>query len=69
VHFDIEVLASGTIFEAGTSLRLDVLGHDAANYPGFHHAKTVNRGIHSIHTGGEHQSALLTPFLRPRDSD
>jgi putative CocE/NonD family hydrolase len=65
VPVDIEVLASSTVFEAGTSLRIDVLGHDAARYPGFGHGQPVNRGIHSIHTGGEHPSRLLVPFVGP----
>jgi uncharacterized protein len=64
VQFEIEVLASGTIFEPGTSLRVDVLGHDAAKYPGFRHARTVNHGVHSIHTGGDQQSVVMAPCLQ-----
>jgi predicted acyl esterase len=55
---------SGAIhFEAGSSLRLDVLGRDAARYPGFRHERTVNRGRHSVCTGGRYPSALLVPFV------
>jgi predicted acyl esterase len=60
---DIEVLASSTYFEAGSSLQLDVLGHDAARYPGFRHERTVNRGQHSVHTGGRYPSALIAPLV------
>lgn len=48
---------------AGSSLQLDVLGHDAARYPGFRHERTVNRGRHSVHTGGRYPSALIAPFV------
>jgi hypothetical protein len=63
VPVEIEVLASSTCFEAGTSLRVEVLGHDAANYPAFKHGRSVNRGTHAIHTGGRYPSALLAPFV------
>jgi predicted acyl esterase len=62
VQVDVEVLASSTYFEAGSSLRVDVLGRDAARYPGFRHERTVNRGRHSVHTGGRYPSALIAPF-------
>jgi predicted acyl esterase len=64
VPVEIEVLASSTYFEAGASLRLDVLGHDAARYPAFKHGRSVNRGEHAIYAGGHYPSALLTPFVR-----
>jgi predicted acyl esterase len=63
VPVEIEILASSTYFEAGASLRLDVLGHDAANYPAFKHGRTANGGEHRVHTGGSYPSALLTPFV------
>jgi predicted acyl esterase len=63
VPVEIEVLASSTHFEAGSRLRVEVLGHDAARYPAFKHGRSVNRGTHSIHTGGRYPSALLTPFV------
>ena len=61
---EIEILASSTFFEAGSILVLDVLGHDAARYPAFRHARTVNRGRHTLHTGGPHDSFLLAPFVQ-----
>lgn len=63
VPVEIEVLASSTTFEAGTQLCIEVLGQDAARYPAFSHGRRVNRGTHSIHTGGRYPSALLTPFV------
>jgi uncharacterized protein len=63
VPVEIEVLASSTYFEAGASMRLDVLGHDAAKYPAFRHGRSVNRGEHAVHAGGSYPSVLLTPFV------
>jgi predicted acyl esterase len=63
VPVEIEVLASSTLFEAGSRLCVQVLGHDAARYPAFAHDRSVNRGTHAIHTGGRYPSALLTPFV------
>ncbi len=62
---DIEILPSSTLFEAGTSLRLDIQGHDAARYPSFAHKQTVNKGVHRIHCGGEFDSQLVVPWLTP----
>ena len=62
VPVEIEILSSSTYFEAGASMRLDVLGHDAATYPAFKHGRSVNRGVHTVHAGGRYPSMLLTPF-------
>jgi predicted acyl esterase len=61
VPVDIEILASSTLFEAGSSLAVEVLGHDAARYPAFRHRRTVNSGYHTIQTGGRFDSHLLVP--------
>ena len=61
VPVEIEILASSTLLEAGSSLAVDVLGHDAARYPAFRHRHTVNRGYHTIHAGGRFDSHLLLP--------
>jgi len=61
---EIEILASSTFFEAGSTLVLDVMGRDAARYPGFRHARTVNRGRHTLHTGGPYDSFLFAPFVQ-----
>jgi predicted acyl esterase len=62
---EIEILPSSTLFEAGTTLRLDIQGHDAAHYPAFAHKRTVNRGRHRVHCGGEFDSQLIVPWLIP----
>ena len=66
VPVEIEILASSTLFEAGSTLRLDVLGHDADRYPAFRHKPTVNQGSHSIYTGAAHYSHLLIPVVAHR---
>lgn len=63
VPVEIEVLVSGTLFELGSKLRVDVLGKDAAKYPAFQHRRTVNAGRHFIHTGGRFDSHLLAPLI------
>jgi predicted acyl esterase len=63
VPIELEILASSTLFEAGSTLVLDVMGCDAARYPAFRHARTVNRGQHSLHTGGSTDSFLLVPIV------
>jgi predicted acyl esterase len=66
VPVDIEVLPSSTAFEAGSTLRIDVSGRDPERYPAFRHRRTVNRGVHCIHTGGTYDSHLLAPFRPAR---
>jgi predicted acyl esterase len=65
---DVEVLPSGTVFEAGTTLRLVIAGRDFAKYPKpmlyARHEDTVNLGMHRIHTGGHFSSWLQVPFTR-----
>ncbi len=63
VAVQLEILPSSTIFEAGSQLQLDVLGHDAARCPGFRHTDSVNRGCHTLHTGGEFDAHLLLPII------
>jgi predicted acyl esterase len=64
VPIEIEVLPSSTAFEPGAGLQLDILGTDAAAYPVFRHGRSVNRGMHRVHTGGAFDSYLLAPFSR-----
>lgn len=67
VDIEIEIQASSTLFEAGSALRLDILGHDAARYPVFRHGVTANRGRHWVHTGPDHPSMLVVPVKQRRD--
>jgi uncharacterized protein len=63
VPVEIEILASSTLFETGSVLQLDVLGHDADRYPAFKHHPTVNRGWHTIYTGAAYDSQLMMPVV------
>jgi predicted acyl esterase len=60
---EIEIWPSATFFEAGTTLQLTIQGQDAARYPAFRHSKLVNRGWHSIFTGGSYDSGLAVPLI------
>ena len=64
VPLEIEIWPSATFFETGSTLRLAIQGHDAARYPGFRHRKLVNRGRHTIFTGGRYDSYLTVPQKR-----
>ena len=59
---EIEIWPSATRFEAGSSLEVTIQGHDAARYPAFRHRRLVNRGRHSIFTGGQHDSRITVPW-------
>jgi uncharacterized protein len=59
---EIEIWPSATFFEAGSSMQLTIQGHDAAKYPAFGHRKLVNRGLHTIFTGGSYDSCLDIPL-------
>jgi putative CocE/NonD family hydrolase len=61
VPLDIEIWPSSTLFEAGSTLQIRILGHDAAKYPAFGHDKLVNRGLHTTFTGGRYDSNLVIP--------
>jgi predicted acyl esterase len=58
-RLDIEIWPSATLFEAGTELVADILGHDANRYPALRHRDTVNSGTHTIHTGPATPSTLV----------
>ena len=70
VPLEIEIWPSGTRFEKGETLRLIVQGSDVNKYPKplvyARHEDTVNRGRHSIHTGGKQDSHLLIPVVAPK---
>lgn len=62
----IEILPSGTVFEAGDAVILVVQGRDIMDYPASVYARhhdTVNSGRHRIHFGGEHPSRILLPVV------
>jgi predicted acyl esterase len=62
VPVEIEVWPSATLFEAGTTMQLTIQGHDAAKYPALAHDTLVNRGWHTIFTGGPYDSSLTVPL-------
>lgn len=63
VPVEIEILPSGTLFEAGETLRLSISGRDIHEHPGFGHDDTVNTGRHELHAGGEYPSHLILPLI------
>ena len=62
-RLDIEIWPSATLFEAGSELIVEILGHDADRYPALRHGDTVNSGAHTIHTGPLTPSALVFDAL------
>jgi predicted acyl esterase len=64
VPLEIEILPSATFFEAGSTLRLTIQGRDAARYPAFRHRELVNRGRHTIFSGGRYDSSLTMGYRR-----
>jgi putative CocE/NonD family hydrolase len=67
VPLDIEIWPSATLFEAGSTLRLTIQGQDAARYPAFGHSELLNRGWHTIFTGGAHDSCLTVPLNKSQE--
>ena len=66
VPCEIPVLPSGTLFSKGEMLRLEVSGvyRGGENIPGpYGYSDSVNKGTHSIHTGGKFDSYLLAPYV------
>jgi uncharacterized protein len=66
IPLEIEIWPSSTLFEAGSTLQIAIQGHDAAKYPTFRHRKLVNRGLHTIFTGGRYLSHLVIPVNQSR---
>jgi predicted acyl esterase len=66
---DVEVLPSSTMFEAGSSLRLVVQGHELRDYPALGHSDLVNRGRHRLFTGGRYDAFLTMPEIEARTVD
>jgi uncharacterized protein len=67
VPVEIEIWPSGTRFAAGETLRVVVQGSDIYKYARWivmaRHPKTINAGVHVIHTGGKYDSHLLIPVI------
>ena len=63
VPVEIEILPSSTLFRAGESLQVVVQGKDFFVHPALGHHYSVNRGEHTIFTGGDYDSHLLVPVV------
>lgn len=65
---EIPILPTSTKFRKGETLKLDISGiyrgGENIEVP-FGHSDTVNKGTHSIYTGGKYDSYLLIPLLPP----
>lgn len=68
VPVEIELWPASILFEAGESLRVTVIGSDLHAQEAWEHdgVRTVNRGMHIIHTGGAYDSHLLVPVIPAR---
>ena len=53
---------SSTLFEAGSSLVLELRGRDVTELPNFQHHQLFNVGRHTLWCGTSHPSALLVPI-------
>ncbi|MEL7548152.1 MAG: CocE/NonD family hydrolase [Pseudomonadota bacterium] len=67
VPVQIEILPSSTLFRAGETLEVGVQGHDHFEHHALAHDKTVNKGAHIIHMGGDYDSHLLVPVIPAAD--
>lgn len=66
MELNVEILPSSTLFEAGSSLVLELRGRDITELPNFQHHRIFNCGRHSLHTGPDRPSRLLVPLVRRR---
>ncbi|CAN0294153.1 unnamed protein product, partial [Phaeothamnion confervicola] len=63
VPVDIEIYPSSTFFAAGESLELIISSNEIIPSPPYIKDVSVNRGIHVVHCGGDHDSHLLVPII------
>ena len=69
VPVEIEIWPSSTLFRAGETMRVVVMGRDPfppSDAPGAgiaFHPETRNAGRHIIHTGGRFDSHILVPVI------
>ena len=63
ISVEIEILPSSTLFRAGETLRLTIQGRDLFDHPALAHTYAVNKGPHTIYTGGSFDSHLLVPVI------
>jgi uncharacterized protein len=63
VPAEVEILPSGTVFEAGSRLQLVIQGVEIVPDRVMVHGSSVNRGVHRVYTGGGTASQLLIPVV------
>jgi predicted acyl esterase len=65
VPVEIELWPASVLFEQGETLRVTVIGSDLHAQEAWKHdgVRSVNRGVHVIHTGGKYDSHLLVPII------
>ncbi|MCS7138054.1 MAG: CocE/NonD family hydrolase [Candidatus Caldarchaeum sp.] len=61
VEVEIPLLPSGTLFRQNEVLRVVIAGWDIVNHPMLKYQRVVNRGKHTVYTGGGCESYLLVP--------
>jgi hypothetical protein len=68
VPCEVPILPSSTLFRKGETLRLAISGiyggGEIVNVP-FGFNASVNRGTHTIYSGGDYSSYLLVPVVHP----
>ena len=64
IELNVEILPSSTLFEAGSSLVLEIKGRDVTELPNFQHHQVFNSGIHTLRCGASFPSVLLVPLIR-----
>ena len=65
VPMEIEIWPSGTHFDAGEGIRVTVQGSDIYDYEAMcdRHTLLINKGKHTLHTGGRYDAHLLIPVV------
>ena len=64
MELNVEILPTSTLFEAGSSLVLELRGRDITELPNFQHHRIFNCGEHTLYSGEEFPSRLLVPVVR-----
>ncbi|MFC1958233.1 CocE/NonD family hydrolase [Chloroflexota bacterium] len=63
VPVEIAILPSSTLFHKGETLRLTIQGKDTMAYGRVGYPRLINKGIHTVYTGGKYDSYLLIPYV------
>jgi predicted acyl esterase len=63
MELNVEILPSSTLFEAGSSLVLELRGRDVTELPNFQHHRIFNCGEHTLYSGEDFPSRLLVPVV------